>query len=191
MARCGKDTPDRKPSSRYSIKMVLLLSVRVVPLVLAVAAFVAVPAARAAQVPTGKEVMILSHIPGKLGPVRFTHAEHATKYRRPDGTPIRCKTCHHTLAAEEPGEPLPDMRCTLCHVPMGQPEKEYGGKPARSLAGLKPDGAIDLRTVLFHDQCRGCHLKVPAETLNLATCKVCHPRGLSPDAIHGRYDAKP
>jgi len=27
--------------------------------------------------------------------------------------------------------------------------------------------------------------------LNLATCKVCHPKGLSPDAIHGRYDARP
>lgn len=92
--------------------------------------------ALSAQVPAGKEVMVLSHIPGKLGPVRFTHADHATRYRR-------------------------------------------------------PDGAIDLRTVLFHDQCGGCSLKIPAETLNLATCKVCHPKGLSPDAIHGRYDAKP
>ena len=167
------------------------LSVRVVPLLLAAAAVASAPAARAAQVPAGKEVMVLSHIPGKLGPVRFTHADHATRYKRPDGKQIRCKDCHHTLAAEEPSEPFPDMRCTLCHVPMGQPEKEYAGKPARSLASLKPDGAIDLRTVLFHDQCRGCHLKIPAETLNLATCKVCHPKGLSPDAIHGRYDGRP
>ena len=91
MARCGKDTPDRKASSRYSITMALLLSVRVVPLVLTVSAVVAVPSAWAAQVPTGKEVMVLSHIPGKLGPVRFTHADHATKYKRPDGTPIRCR----------------------------------------------------------------------------------------------------
>jgi len=111
MARCGKDTPDRGGPSGDSIGMALLLSVRV-------------------------RSLVLSHIPGKLGPVRFTHADHATRYRR-------------------------------------------------------PDGAIDLRTVLFHDQCRGCSLKIPAETLNLATCKVCHPKGLSPDAIHGRYDAKP
>ena len=44
--------------------------------------------------------------------------------------------------------------------------------------------------VLFHDQCRGCHLKIKTETLNLATCKVCHPGGLKADAIHGRYDAR-
>jgi hypothetical protein len=165
------------------------LSVRVALLALAATAPSSV--ARAAQVPAGKEVMVLSHIPGKLGPVRFTHADHASRYRRPDGTPIRCRDCHHTLATEEPVEPFPDMRCTLCHSPLGQPEREYGGKAARTLATLKPDGAIDLRTVLFHDQCRGCHLKIPAGALNLATCKVCHPRGLSPDVIHGRYDARP
>ncbi len=146
--------------------------------------------ALSAQVPGGKEVMVLSHIPGKLGPVTFTHQGHASTYRMPDGSPIRCNACHHTLAAGEPPEPLPDMRCTLCHVPLGQPEKEVAGKKARALAGLKPDGAIDVRTVLFHDQCRGCHLKIPAGVLNLATCKVCHPRGLTPDAIHGRYDAR-
>ncbi len=147
--------------------------------------------ALSAQVPAGKEVMVLSHVPGRLGPVTFTHRNHASTYRMPDGSPIHCKSCHHTLAAEEPGEPLPDMRCTLCHAPLGQPEREYGGKKARTLASLKPDGAIDIRSVLFHDQCRGCHLKVPAGVLNLATCKVCHPRGLTPDAIHGRYDARP
>jgi Zn finger protein HypA/HybF involved in hydrogenase expression len=108
----------------------------------------------------------------------------------PDGAAIRCKDCHHTLPAAEPGEPFPDMRCTLCHVPLGAPEKEVGGKKARSLATLKPDGAIDIRSVLFHDQCRGCHLKIKTETLNLATCKVCHPGGLKADAIHGKYDAR-
>jgi hypothetical protein len=142
----------------------------------------------AASVPEGKEVIVLHHVPGKLGPVRFTHGDHATRHRRPDGNPIRCRDCHHTLEAEEPGTPPPDMRCTSCHVPMGQEERIQDGKRARALAGLKPDGAIDVRSVLFHDQCRGCHLKIPAGQLNLAVCKVCHPRGLSPDAIHGRYD---
>ncbi len=146
--------------------------------------------ALAVQVPPGKEEMILSHIPGKLGPVAFSHGRHASVYRMPDGAAIRCKDCHHTLAANEPGEPFPDMRCTLCHVRLGDPEKEYGGKKARTLATLKPDGAIDIRSVLFHDQCRGCHLKIKTETLNLATCKVCHPGGLKADAIHGRYDAR-
>jgi hypothetical protein len=147
--------------------------------------------ALAAQVPAGKEVMVLSHIPGKLGPVRFTHSDHASRYRMPDGAAVRCRDCHHTLATPEPSEPLPDMRCTLCHVPMGQPERSFDGKPARSLARAKPDGTIDIRSVLFHDQCRGCHLKIPAGVLNLATCKVCHPRGLTPDAIHGTQAAPP
>jgi hypothetical protein len=142
-------------------------------------------AALAVQVPAGKEVMVLAHIPGQLGPVRFTHADHASRHRMPDGTPLRCRDCHHTLAAPEPAEPLPDMRCTLCHVPMGQPEKVLDGRTARSLARGKPDGTIEIRSVLFHDQCRGCHLKIPAGVLNLATCKVCHPRGLTPGAIHG------
>ena len=148
-------------------------------------------AALSAHVPAGTEVMVLSHVPGRLGPVTFTHRNHASTYRMPDGSPIHCKRCHHTLAADEPGEPLPDMRCTLCHALLGQPEREVGGKRARTLASLKPDGAIDIRSVLFHDQCRGCHLRVPAGVLNLATCKVCHPRGLTPEAIHGRYDATP
>jgi hypothetical protein len=147
--------------------------------------------ALSAQVPAGKEVMVLSHIPGKLGPVRFTHADHASRHRMPDGTAVRCRDCHHTLPGAEPTEPFPDMRCTLCHVPMGQPERVFDGKAARSLARAKPDGAIDIRSVLFHDQCRGCHLKIPAGLLNLATCKVCHPRGLAPDAIHGAPGPQP
>src|SRR5512137_2029412 len=147
--------------------------------------------ALSASVPAGKEVMVLSHIPGKLGPVTFTHQAHASTHRMPDGSRIRCKDCHHTLAAEEPGDPLAEMRCTSCHVPLGQPEKEIGGRKARTLATLKADGAIDIRSVLFHDQCRGCHLKIPAGRLNLATCKVCHPGGLSPGAIHGPHDAAP
>jgi hypothetical protein len=145
--------------------------------------------ALAAEVPAGREVIVLHHVAGKLGPVRFTHRDHATTHRMPDGTRLTCRTCHHTLPADEPGEPRPDMRCTLCHAPLGEPERERDGKKARGLARLKPDGAIDIGSVLFHAQCRGCHLRIPAGSLNLATCKVCHPGGLRPDAIHGRYDA--
>jgi hypothetical protein len=134
--------------------------------------------------------MVLAQIPGKLGPVTFTHRSHATPYRMPDGARIGCRDCHHTLAGEDAAAPLPDLRCIACHAPLGQPEREIGGKLARALARLKPDGAIDVRSVLLHDQCRGCHLRIPAGVLNLATCKVCHPRGLAPDAIHGRYDSR-
>lgn len=155
----------------------------------------AVPAllalALAAQVPAGREVIVLAHVPGKLGPVRFTHADHASRHRMPDGSALRCRDCHHTLAGPEPAEPFPDMKCTLCHPPMGPPERVIDGKVARALARTKPDGAIDIRSVLFHDQCRGCHLKIPAGRLNLATCKVCHPGGLVPGAIHGPHDAPP
>ncbi len=151
---------------------------------------VALALALSAPLPPGPEVIVLSQIPGKLGPVTFTHLRHATAYRMPDGARIGCRDCHHNLASEDAPVPPPGLRCTACHAPLGQPEREIGGKPARTLARLKPDGAIDVRSVLLHDQCRGCHLRIPAGALNLATCKVCHPRGLAPDAIHGRYDAR-
>lgn len=143
----------------------------------------------AAPASPGPDVIVLSQIPGKLGPVTFTHLRHATAYRMPDGAGIGCRDCHHTLAGAEPAGTIPELRCASCHVPLGQAEREFGGKPARPLARLKPDGAIDVRSVLLHEQCRGCHLRIPAGVLNLATCKVCHPRGLAPDAIHGRYDS--
>ncbi|HET8734135.1 MAG TPA: hypothetical protein VFM45_10230 [Anaeromyxobacteraceae bacterium] len=147
--------------------------------------------ALAAEAPPAAEVMVLGHVPGKLGPVRFTHADHATRHRMPDGSALRCLDCHHGLAAAGAAGPAPEMRCTPCHPPMGQPERVVDGKVARPLARTKPDGAIDVRSVLFHDQCRGCHLRIPSGRLNLATCKVCHPGGLSPEAIHGPHDGPP
>jgi hypothetical protein len=149
------------------------------------------PARGAAEVPIGKEVLVLERIPGKTGKVRFTHAEHIRRYRRPDGAPIRCRDCHHTLATDDPPVPLPPMRCSGCHAALGEPAREIDGRRARPMAALKPDGAVDHKTILFHDYCRDCHRKVPGGARKLATCKVCHERGISSESMHGRYDAVP
>jgi hypothetical protein len=58
------------------------------------------------------------------------------------------------------------------------------------MAALKPDGAIDYRSILFHAYCRDCHLKSRDGGRMLAGCKVCHERGVGSDVIHGRYDEK-
>lgn len=149
------------------------------PLGLAAALASPAPALARAEVPRGKEVLLLDRIPGKMGAVRFTHAEHVHRHRRPDGSAIRCRDCHHTLAADDPPTPLPTMRCSACHAELGQPARVIDGKVARPLAGFKPDGAVDYRVILFHDYCRGCHLKVKPESgRRLAICKACHEHGI-------------
>jgi len=147
-------------------------------------------APRAADVPRGKEVLQIDLVPGKMGAVRFTHADHAKKYKRPDGTPIRCRDCHHTLATDEPASPSADMRCGGCHVRLGEAQKTYAGKEARRVAALRPDGAIEHNAILFHDYCRGCHRKEKGGERMLGGCKVCHERGVGSDVLHGRYDAQ-
>jgi len=159
---------------------------RLSPLLWAVA-----QSALAAEVPRGHEVVEIDHVPGKLGAVPFRHAEHNRRYKRPDGTPIRCRDCHHTLAGDEPGSAaqLQEMRCTLCHPRLGDPPRVVGGKAARPVAALKPDGAIDHKSILFHDYCRGCHQAQRGGERMLASCKVCHEKGIGSDVLHGRYDA--
>jgi hypothetical protein len=158
------------------------------PLLVVAAATLCLPA-RAAEVPPGKERMTLSRVPGKLGPVEFRHADHAARYRRPDGSAIRCRDCHHNLEADDPAPPWPELRCSACHAGLGSPERVIDGKRARVLATLKPDGAIDHRSILFHDSCRGCHLKTRRGDFHLGGCRVCHSRGIGSDVIHGRYDS--
>ena len=160
-------------------------------LLLALALAAVARPAPAAQVPRGRELIEIDHVPGKLGGVPFKHAEHNTRYRRPDGTPIRCRDCHHTLPGDEPTSPaqLAEMRCTLCHLRIGEEGRVVGGKAARPVASLKPDGAIDHKSILFHDYCRGCHRAQSGGERMLAACKVCHARGIGSDVLHGRYDA--
>ncbi|MBI5067089.1 MAG: hypothetical protein HZB56_02535 [Deltaproteobacteria bacterium] len=149
------------------------------------------PQARAAEVPRGREVIEVDHVPGKLGAVIFRHADHGRR-KRPDGTLIRCRDCHHTLAGDEPtsAAQLQAMRCTLCHVGLGEAPRVIGGKAARPVAALKPDGAIDHRSILFHDYCRGCHQAQRGGERLLAACKVCHEKGIGSGVLHGRYDAE-
>jgi len=147
-------------------------------------------ATHAAEVPKGRELIDLDYVPGKLGGVLFRHGEHNRKYRRPDGSPIRCRDCHHTLAGDEPRTPadLEEMRCTLCHLGITDPPRVVKGKTARPVARLKPDGAIDHKSILFHDYCRSCHQAQRGGERMLAACKVCHEKGISSDVLHGRYD---
>jgi cytochrome c553 len=150
------------------------------------------PARAAVDVPAGTEVLPLERIPGKVGKVRFGHAVHSRSHRRPDGSATRCRDCHHTLAADDPPVPFPPMRCSGCHAELGQPARVIDGKVARPMASLKPDGAVDYATILFHDYCRDCHKKVPREGAKwLGACKTCHERGISSESLHGRYDASP
>ena len=132
-----------------------------------------------AEVPAGKEVLLIDRIPGKMGAVRFGHAQHVRHFTRPDGTAIRCRDCHHTLDADDPPTPLPAMRCSGCHPEVGAPPVRIDGKWARPMAFRKPDGAVDYRTILFHDYCRECHKQLkPASGRRLAACKACHEHGV-------------
>jgi len=142
----------------------------------------------AAPDPRFREVLVIDLVPGKMGAVTLKHGEHARK-KKPDGSPLRCRDCHHNLESDAPPPPGADLRCGTCHAAVGEPERSYGGKPARALARLKPDGAIAHDSVLFHDYCRDCHRKSTGGGRMLGGCKVCHERGIGSDAIHGRYDA--
>lgn len=144
------------------------------------------PAYAAAAVPAGKEVLLLDRIPGAMGAVRFTHAEHVLRHRQADGSPLRCRTCHHTLTTEDPPTPLPPMRCSGCHPAVGQPARIIDGKAARPMAALKPEGPVDYRTILFHDYCRDCHKKIQRQSgRRLAACKACHEHGITSESLHG------
>jgi hypothetical protein len=145
--------------------------------------------AAALEVPKGTEVMDLDYVPGKLGKVRFQHARHNDEFKRPDGTAVRCKDCHHRLAGDEPASATEDMKCTGCHARYGDPPKTIGGKVAPALASLRPDGAIEYKSILFHEWCWACHHRTMRDGHRNDRCKRCHERGIGSDTMHGRYDA--
>lgn len=142
----------------------------------------------AAEIPRSKRNIDIDVIPGTLGAVRLPHAAHADVGWRADRSLMTCRDCHHALAADEPTSPSQDMRCTGCHPGVGEPDRIIDGRRARAMARLKPDGAIDYRTILFHDYCRDCHKKVQGGELRLSHCKLCHPHGIGEGALHGRFD---
>src|SRR5512139_3377030 len=162
---------------------------RLARLALATLALAAGGGAAALPVPKGTEVIDIDFVPGKFGTVHFKHAQHNSEFKRPDGTPVRCKDCHHALSADEPVSAKEDMKCTGCHARHGDPPKTIGGKVAPALASLRPDGAIEYRSILFHEWCWACHHQTMKEGHRNDRCKLCHERGIGSDTMHGRYDA--
>jgi hypothetical protein len=148
----------------------------------------AAPAA-ALQVPKGTEVMRIDLVPGKFGAVRFEHARHNDAFKRPDGTPVRCRDCHHRLAADAPTSPQEDLKCSGCHARYGDPPRTIEGEVAPALAALRPDGAMEYRSILFHRWCWACHHRTMRDGHQNDRCKLCHERGVSDETMHGRYDA--
>jgi cytochrome c553 len=138
----------------------------------------------------------------KLGPVKFSHVDHATKNRSVDGTkPIACVECHHTaqpaseaakhpphktawpadrtttltadLLEKDPAAP-PVNACTECHA-------RAGTKPALlpEIPKIKIEGVADPVTMdnqqAFHRNCGGCHDEVAktGRTSTAPTSKKC------------------
>lgn len=155
---------------------------------LAVAIALLPRAAAAVEIPRNKRTIDLDVIPGAMGAVRFEHAAHAAVAWKADRSLMTCRDCHHTLQSDEPASLSEDLRCSGCHPAVGEPDRIVGGKRARAMARLKPDGALDFRSILFHDYCRDCHKKVQGGELRLSHCKACHPRGVGAGALHGRFD---
>jgi hypothetical protein len=149
----------------------------------------AAPAA-GAEIPRAKRVIDLDVIPGKLGAVKFRHAAHEAVGWKADRSPITCRDCHHNLEADAPASATEELRCGGCHPGVGEPDRTIRGKRARAMARLKPDGAIDFRTILFHDYCRDCHRKVQDGELRLSHCRLCHERPVGEASAHGRFDAE-
>lgn len=130
-------------------------------------------AALAANVPAGKESMKIDTIPGEKGAVEFPHAKHLT-FKGPGDKAITCKSCHHTLKGDAPGAGESAQACTVCHV-LNTP-KTVDGKPAPVLANMK-DGKAELKSVLFHTQCKdGCHKEMKAAGKNITGCNTCHKK---------------
>jgi hypothetical protein len=128
----------------------------------------------AQSVPAGKEVIKISVIPGKKGPVEFPHAKHVKEFKKPDGKPIVCKDCHHTLKTDFPAAGETIEPCQSCHK-LDKPN-EVDGKEAPPLAIVK-DGRAEMNTVIFHKLCKDtCHKKLAATGKHLTSCTTCHKK---------------
>jgi Zn finger protein HypA/HybF involved in hydrogenase expression len=137
-------------------------------------ALAAGPAA-ATPVPKGTDVIEIDLVPGRFGAVRFEHARHTDEFTEPDGSRVRCRDCHHTLAAAEPSSPKEDMRCSGCHARLGESPRVVAGKVAPVLAS-RPEGETEVRAILFHKWCWDCHYRTKKNGRQNDRCKVCHPR---------------
>jgi cytochrome c553 len=120
----------------------------------------------------------------KLGGVKFSHIDHATKNRSVDGTkPIACVECHHTaqpasevvkhslhktawpadrsttltadLFEKDPSAP-PVTACTDCHARAGMKPKLLPEIPKIKIDGSAEPITLDNQQA-FHRNCNSCH----------------------------------
>lgn len=138
----------------------------------------------------------------KLGGVKFSHVDHATKNRSVDGTkPIDCVECHHTaqpaseaakhpphktawpadrtttltadLLEKDPAAP-PVNICTDCHARTGTKPKLLPEIPKIKIEGVADPVTLDNQQA-FHRNCGGCHDEVAktGRTSTAPTSKKC------------------
>ena len=138
----------------------------------------------------------------KLGGVKFSHVDHATKNRSVDGTkPIACVECHHTaqpaseaakhpphttawpadrtttltadLLEKDPSAP-PVNACTDCHARAGTKPKLLPEIPKLKIEGVADPVTMDNQQA-FHRNCGGCHDEVAktGRTSTAPTSKKC------------------
>lgn len=138
----------------------------------------------------------------KLGGVKFSHVDHATKNRSIDGTkPIACIECHHTaqpaseaakhpphktawpadrtttltadLLEKDPTAP-PVNACTDCHARAGTKPKLLPEIPKVKMEGVADPVTMDNQQA-FHRNCGGCHDEVAktGRTSTAPTSKKC------------------
>ena len=138
----------------------------------------------------------------KLGGVKFSHVDHATKNRSVDGTkPIACVECHHTaqpaseaakhpphktawpadrtttltvdLLEKDPTAP-PVNACTDCHARAGTKPKLLPEIPKIKIEGVADPVTMDNQQA-FHRNCGGCHDEVAktGRTSTAPTSKKC------------------
>ena len=139
----------------------------------------------AVDIPKKQHDIVIDHLKGKKGKVKFSHLKHSVEYKV-KGKLIACKKCHHTLKKEP--KTKADVKkikaCTECHVQEGQPLKKHGGKDAAVL-GIMKDAKkkkYDKKKVLYHGACQKCHKKVAKKNKKddklkkLGKCKACHSK---------------
>ncbi len=128
-----------------------------------------------AAIPDDKKELKIDNLDGKKGAVVFKHGKHAEEFKTADGKDIVCKSCHHTLEADEPADVAKVKVCKECHVLPGETQKEHGGKTAPFLGEKKSSGKFDKKKILMHTNCGGCHKKQEAKKYKkLKKCKNCH-----------------
>ena len=79
------------------------------------------------------------------------------------------------------------LRCLPRRGGVGEPARVVDGKQAAPFARLKPDGAVDYRSILFHEHCWACHRKLVRDGVPFTRCKHCHAHGVTDDVLHGGY----